>query len=175
MDYPNAYVMIEFNVGDRRMRLYPDGKITCRSQYRGEETKNENWYSITFREHKGYTMSYISVNGKMRHLSKHRLLHLARNPGWNIFDTSKDNCIDHINHTRDDNSIENLRVVTNQQNHFNRSGVKGYTWDKKRNKWQASIGLNGKNEYLGLFEKEEDARAAYLEAKARLHVMPEVS
>lgn len=164
--------MIEFNVGDRRMRLYPDGTITCRSQYGGGETKNDNWFNIKFRGNKGYAMSHLSVNGKMRHLSKHRLLHLARNPGWDIFDDSKNNCIDHKNHTRDDNTDENLRVVTNQQNHFNRSGVKGYSWVKRRNKWQACIGLNGKNIYLGLFEKEEDAAAAYLEAKARLHIMP---
>jgi len=97
------------------------------------------------------------------------MLYLARNPGWDIFDCSSSNCIDHINHSRTDNSIENLRVVTNQQNHFNRSNVKGYTWSKRDSKWRAQIMLNQKNKHLGLFEKEEDARAAYLDAKKIYH------
>ena len=164
--------MTEFVLGDRRLRLYPDGKITCRAIMRGKETKKEKWYGVTFYEVKGYLRCSIKVNGVKRMFSKHRLSHLVRNPGWDIFDTSPNNCIDHINHTRDDNSIENLRVVTNQQNHFNRSGVKGYSWNKSHNKWKARIVIDGKEEHIGYFDKEEDAAAAYLEAKARLHIMP---
>jgi len=163
--------MIEFNVGDRRMRLYPDGKITSRSVNRGKETKKEIWNDVTFRDIKGYLRCSIKVNGVEKILAQHRLSHLARNPGWDIFDTSPNNCIDHINRTRDDNSDGNLRLVTNQQNNFNRSGVKGYSWIKP-NKWKASIKIDGKSKHLGYFDKEEDARAAYLEAKARLHVIP---
>ena len=165
--------MIEFNVGDRRLRLYPDGNITLRTHYRGEESKSGAWHQIQFNYNGvGYLASGIKINGVYKKFAKHRLSHLARNPGWDIFDSSKDNCIDHINHTRDDNEDGNLRVVTNQQNHFNRSGVKGYYWCKPRNIWVAQITLNKKVTYLGSFDKEEDAAAAYLEAKARLHVIP---
>jgi len=136
------------------------------------ETKTETWRIIKFRITSGYLSCCLNIDGKSRPFLQHRLLHLAHNPSWDIFDSSKDNCIDHENHTRTDNSNENLRVVTTQQNNFNRSNVKGYSWDKSRKKWKAYIKLNGKSIHLGMFTKEEDARAAYLKAKEELHIMP---
>ena len=164
--------MIEFNIKNRRLRLYPDGVITCRAIRNGKETKKEKWNNISFNDNGiGYLTATICVDGAPRNFYKHRLSHLARNPGWDIFDSSPNNYIDHKNHNKIDNSDENLRVVTHQQNQFN-SNAKGYNWDKKLNKWRSCIQLDKKKIYLGLFEKEEDAAAAYLEAKARLHVIP---
>jgi hypothetical protein len=73
--------------------------------------------------------------------------------------------IDHINGIKYDNRIENLRLVTAQENCFNRSrlNAKGYTWNKDVSKWQASIWVKGKMKYLGLFSNERDARNAYLD------------
>jgi hypothetical protein len=164
--------MIEFVLKNRRLRLHPDGVMYCRSHCRGKETKKETWKEIKFyKTTYGYEVCKITVDGKQREFRKHRLVKLAHDPTFDIFDVSPSNCIDHKNHTRDDNSIDNLRVVTNQQNQFNRSGVKGYCWDKKRKKWVAFIMLNGILKNLGGFEKEEDARAAYLKAKAIYHII----
>ena len=163
--------MTEFVLGNRRLRLYPDGKITCRAILNGEETKKEIWNDVSFIDNNGYLRCNIKVNGVQKLFLQHRLLHLARNPDWDIFDSSPNNCIDHINHTRDDNTTGNLRVVTNQQNQFN-TIAKGYSWNKRLSKWQAYIKLNYKKIHLGYFVYEEDAHAAYLEAKARLHIIP---
>ena len=160
---------MEFKIGNRRLKLYPNGEIKYRAIWGDKETKTEKWDTIKFCESDGYLICGLTVDGKKKTLRKHRVLHLARNPGWDIFDSSSSNCIDHINHSRTDNSIENLRVVTNQQNHFNRSNVKGYSWNNARRKWGAQITINAKNKHLGYFEKEEDARAAYLAAKEIYH------
>lgn len=77
--------------------------------------------------------------------------------------------IDHINGNRIDNRIENLRVVSNQQNSFNSHNTKGYSI--KNGKYQAEIKINGKSKYLGLFSNEIDARNAYLDAKRKYHIM----
>jgi hypothetical protein len=164
--------MIEFVLKNRRLRLHPDGVMYFRAHNnKGEETKKDKWREIKFYKNKGYLDCQITVDGIPRHFLKHRLVILAHNPTWDIFDVSPSNCIDHQNHTRDDNSNENLRVVTHQQNCFNQSGVKGYSWDKARKKWVASIMLNGKRINLGGFETEEDAHNAYLKAKPKYHVI----
>jgi hypothetical protein len=76
--------------------------------------------------------------------------------------------IDHINRNRADNRIINLREVTNQENCFNQK-AKGYYWSKKHKKWRGQIVLNGKKAHLGLFDTEEEARQAYLQAKEIYH------
>ena len=78
--------------------------------------------------------------------------------------------VDHINRIKTDNRLVNLRLVTNQQNSFNTS-AKGYYWHKQLNKWQAQIGINGKNKHIGYYDHEEDARAAYLAEKALHHII----
>jgi len=77
--------------------------------------------------------------------------------------------IDHINGVRDDNRIENLRVVTRSENHHNRKEVRGFCFDKREGKFRAEIMADGKKINLGFHETEELARAAYLEAKAKYH------
>ena len=114
----------------------------------------------------GYKKYTITIRKKHYILS--RLVYKAHNNDWDITDTSDSNLIDHINNNSLDNRIENLRIVTHQQNNWNRNS-KGYTWDKKYNKWHAQIMINRKNKNLGCFENEEDARNAYLEAKSLYH------
>jgi len=79
---------------------------------------------------------------------------------------------DHIDGNRSNNSRSNLREVTHQQNHMNRTRAKGYCWDKAVGKWRAYIHLNGKRIHLGYFDLESDAREAYEKAKAIYHKIP---
>lgn len=76
--------------------------------------------------------------------------------------------VDHKNRIRHDNRVENLRMVTRQQNSMNRpkqvnntSGYKGLYWDKRNKKWHSRIYYNGKNIHLGYFNDIEEAREAY--------------
>lgn len=82
--------------------------------------------------------------------------------------------IDHINRTRSDNRIMNLREATNSQNQQNRaiessckSGLRGIC--KRGNRWTAEIMANKKRIYLGSFQTPEEAGSAYLKAKRDLH------
>ena len=49
--------------------------------------------------------------------------------------------------------------------------AKGYTLDKRRNKYQAKIRINNKKIYLGCYDTPEEARAAYLKAKPLYHTI----
>ena len=114
--------MIEFVLKNRRLRLHPDGVMYCRAHRNGQETKKEKWFDVKFFKHiHGYNQCNILIDGRQTNLREHRIVYYAHNQDWDIWDTSRDNCIDHINHKRDDNSIENLRLLTYQHNHFNRS------------------------------------------------------
>ena len=79
--------------------------------------------------------------------------------------------IDHINGIREDNRIQNLRVVTNQENQHNSSmrldnisGFTGVYWHKKSGKWAVQINICGRKKYIGLFTEIEAAAEARAKA-----------
>ena len=78
--------------------------------------------------------------------------------------------IDHIDNNGLNNDVSNLRIVTTSQNGFNCLNTKGYAWHKASGKYYAYITLDYKRHSLGYYEKEEDARDAYLEAKKKYHI-----
>jgi hypothetical protein len=86
-----------------------------------------------------------------------------------IIDAPVERMVDHIDGNPLNNCRSNLRLATNSQNQQNRklrdpvtlSRFKGVTFHKQRNKWQASLKLDGKSYYLGLFDAEIDAAKAY--------------
>mgnify|MGYP003673593030 CR=1 FL=1 len=78
--------------------------------------------------------------------------------------------VDHIDRNPLNNSNENLRIVTNQQNTFN-TAARGTTYKARINKWQATIVLNGEKIYLGIYSTEDKAHQAYLAAKLIHHVI----
>ena len=82
--------------------------------------------------------------------------------------------LDHKDRIRDHNWISNLRETTRSLNNMNSSirsdntsGFKGVS--KNGNKFQASIGINGKSEYLGRFNTPEEAHAEYCSAASFIY------
>jgi hypothetical protein len=57
-----------------------------------------------------------------------------------------------------------------KKNIRNTSGYTGVSWHNQCNKWAANLSAKGQRHSLGLYSTKEEARAAYLEAKARLHL-----
>ena len=128
---------------------YNDGKLFRKIKHAG--CLNKSGYRI------------IGINRK--YYLEHRLI-------WLLFNGHFPKEIDHINHIRDDNRIENLREVTRSQNQFNRikiyglSKYKGVSWDTRSGKWVVQIQKDGKRKNLGYFDSEEKGAEAYnIEAK----------
>lgn len=81
--------------------------------------------------------------------------------------------VDHIDHERkDDNSIDNLRLATSEENQANRGKNKTYSgnitssdyvgvnWNKSKNKWETRI-FFGKRIHLGYYNNERNAAYVY--------------
>ena len=72
--------------------------------------------------------------------------------------------VDHIDHDRGNNRLENLRLVDERGNKMNSSlrrdnssGVTGVTWSERSQRWVASISLHGKTIVLGKFTDKQTA------------------
>ena len=105
-----------------------------------------------------------------RQYKYHRIVWLLHYGKW------PDGVIDHINGDKLDNRISNLRDVSNKinlQNHRkpsikNKSGFLGVIKASK-NRWSASLKINGKSQVVGYFKTPEEAHQAYVVAKRQHH------
>ena len=99
----------------------------------------------------------------------HRVVYLYHNP-----DMDQSLEIDHINGDRQDNRIENLRLVNHQENMWNRiNNTKGFTYLKSGKGWSAYIQVDYTNIRLGCYDNMLCARAAHLRAKKKYHKIEE--
>lgn len=111
----------------------------------------------------GYAATNIKNGTGYKYVKMHRLL---MNP-------SQEFEIDHINRDALDNRKANLRIVTHQQNMFNRGPVantsskfRGVSWIKREKKWLAQLSYMGKQLHLGYFD-DEVAAAKQFNLKAK--------
>jgi hypothetical protein len=145
------------NVNDTMIKCFRDGRIHKLCKVTNPYCKKGEWNERT---NKPNTEGYIQIKIGGKKYYAHRLIMLA-------FAGQSEQHIDHINRIKNDNRFENLRYVSPNENNLNREYVenaKGYY--RYKNKWRAMISINCKQKYLGVFEKEEDARQAYLDARA---------
>ncbi len=114
----------------------------------------------------GYLVT--SINNKAYKI--HRLIwciHHGNFPNSNI---------DHINGITNDNRIENLRDANSFQNacntkkhKHNTSGIKGVSWEKRRNRFEVYIQTGGKKHHLGYRFTLLDAAALIIIKRKEMH------
>lgn len=117
------------------------------------------------------TSGYVAIRLDDVLYRAHRLAWLYVTGEW-----PKD-MIDHKDTNRSNNVWSNLRAATNGENMqnlaglpaHNTSGLLGASWDASRGLWDARIAVNKKTTYLGRYKTKEEAHAAYVAAKRKLH------
>lgn len=121
-------------------------------------------------DHEGYRL--VSVYNKT--YKAHRLIWMYMTGSWPV------GVIDHIDHNPDNNKFDNLRDCSHSDNSHNtftrrrgKSSYRGVYLDSKSGKPTAMIRIKGKPKYLGTFDTEEEASAAYLSVKKQL--IPEIT
>lgn len=114
-----------------------------------------------------HNKGYIKIGVDHRRYFAHRLAWLYVHGTWPPEE------VDHINRDCADNRMANLRLASKGQNkwnsrkHIDNAGNrKGAYFNKVLKKWEAKIMKDRKRYYLGLFDTEEQAHAAYV-AKAK--------
>ena len=136
-----------------RYDIHPDGRVWSHVRRRGK------FLSATASD--GYALVTLSKDKTPTVISIHRLLAIAYIP-------NPDNkpYVDHVDRDRANNSLDNLRWVTSQENSQNRTiqkksttGVTGVGYvDGRRSPWLARIHIDGKRKNK-FFATEEEAIA----------------
>ena len=137
------------------------GKVVIVDNWNYDWLNQFKWHAIKGTSGIWYAIWNDYTTGKCRTIYMHRLiLGLKQNDG---------KMTDHVNHNGLDNREFNIRVITHQQNCFNKKNPKGCYWNKQTKKWKAQIGFNGKYYHLGMFTNEKNAHEAYIKAKKKYH------
>ncbi|ACE75796.1 P56 [Xanthomonas phage phiL7] len=181
----SAYKPLQEAIGLRGRGKYPEGprRPPELTQELLQETLDyiPETGELTWRVNKGprarVGMRAGSVNGRGycqvllygKHYLVHRLAWLYVHGRWPA------DKVDHIDGNPSNNKLSNLRECTQLENQQNRAPQKqkrsglphGVTMS--HGKYGAKITTDGKPKWLGTFETQELAHAAYLAAKAELH------
>lgn len=103
---------------------------------------------------------------------------LAHRLAWMFVNGSfPDGLIDHIDGNKSNNAIANLRIATASENGQNRKlpnknnkcGLIGARFVESKNKFVASIRIDGKSKHIGYFKSAELAHSAYISSKKEVH------
>lgn len=116
------------------------------NQWNQKEPKGYHWH-----EYNKKWCARITINGKGKYLGSFNTEEEAKEAYLNakeIYHTIEDN----------DNKICEFEKSIKKE-------IKGYYWDKIKNKWKSKIIINKKEIYVGHFDNEEDAHKAYIITK----------
>ena len=156
---------MEIELFNNKLKVFECGKVLVLGKIKPYK---DEYYEKKFHLcGKSYKVLQLRFEGKMKNYKIHRLVAFAY-LGLDIENPKQ--VIDHINRDTFDNRVSNLRIVSHQQNMFNRN-AKGYS--KNGNKYQVKIRINGKDIYLGTYDTRELAYNAYLIGKQIHHLLPQ--
>lgn len=155
---------VETELNGVKLRVFKDGTIMKFCVIPNQYFKI-GWNICSHKPHQPH--GYCMIKIKNKNIMTHRIIAMVY-LGLDIYDLTKQ--IDHIDRCRTNNNINNLRIVTNQQNQFN-TNHKGYSWHSLMKKWCTRIRVNKKIMFTNYFNTEEEARNAYLEAKEKYHII----
>lgn len=156
----------ELYIGNRQNLIHEDGSVSFTNPRSKEQVTTFGSAQNGYRQ--------IRIGGKSLFL--HRLVAMAF-----LGDYSESLQVDHINGVKHDNRVENLRMLTNQQQARAYQPVKagstsqyrGVSLYKLTGKWAASIRVNGKQQNLGHFTCEREAAKAYDAGAIKYGYLPE--
>ncbi|HIE4429971.1 TPA: HNH endonuclease [Burkholderia multivorans] len=105
---------------------------------------------------------YVTIRIDYKLLFAHRVAWLIVTGEWPIFQ------IDHRDGDKSNNRFANLRTATNSQNQaniglraHNTSGIKGVSWSREKQKWEARFRCENRQYFVGYFNDIREARVAY--------------
>ena len=127
-------------------------------------SQNSDKTKVSTEDRHGYEIVNLSSHGKRKTFRVHRLVAMHF-----LDDYSEELVVDHINGTRADNRIENLRMCSMDQNKRGYRRQQGASrWrgvSKRRGAWRASICIGGKHLYKE--GKDEKLLAIWWNKKAK--------
>ena len=116
---------------------------------------NKHGNEVGWIEQQGYRC--IRIAGRIVKL--HRIIYET------FIDPLGDLFVDHIDHDKTNNRLDNLRAATKSQNAANRSTIYKGVDRRPSGRYRARIKVQGKHICLGTYDTEEEANASYLKAR----------
>ena len=125
-------------------------------KWMGKKGRN-TWYALRY---------FYDESGERRQAWMHREILRLKDP--DVF-------VDHIDGDGLNNTMNNLRVATKQENHWNQGSYKGssdfrgVSWNVAAKKWQVRITANKVTHQLGFFKCEKEAAKVWNEKAKELY------
>jgi hypothetical protein len=147
---------------------YPDYEVsTCGKVFSNKRGKVRELKSTV--NSRGYLQVALYNEGLLGAMNVHKLVAMAflgyKPDGMKIV-------VDHINCVKTDNNVSNLQLITQRENSSKdkKGGTSKYIGVIKLGRiWRANISIGGKQKYLGTFNTELEASAAYQEALSKIN------
>lgn len=156
----------ELVAGALRWRTRPQSHFATEKESRRWNTRYAGT-CVSAQLVKGYRRVRFSSGGRRIKVAEHRLVFFLTNGHLPVE-------VDHKDLDRSNNSPDNLRAADSTLNKGNTRargacGFKGVTFDSERGKWKANIRVGARRrEFLGRFDRPEDAAQAYAQAAVRV-------